>query len=502
MPSTAQLAFDAVARLTGDEITDFTKPSSYSGLYGFHKYWGKKPVEPLRALISILSDQHDIVADPFLGSGAIAKETADLNRRFLGSEINPIAIRLAEFNANPCSKVDYETALLKLADLVREQIVSSYVVNEFGETSHLLWQNGVIETVWQRPESGVRKRIERPATEADYLCANIYGEYNTKYLRKLTVFKNSRINATAELSWQDLFCGRALRNIDLLIHAIRSFPIEVRRALELTLTASVGQMSRMVFAITSRGKMNGTATGKIEVGSWVIGFWRPKQHFEINVWNCFEARAKKLLKALPEKPTGIAVAASISEVVDGQASLFIGANGASEFLACVPENSLQLVITDPPHGDRIPYLELSEIWNAVLGVQPNLENEVVVSNARERGMTLAEYNVRLTAILRTTAAKVKDGGFIVLLFNSRHQREWQALDALGQAAGVTLTGSMPLNYSARSVVQDNREGSMKTDYIVIYSKGSARADRIQKLESIPGWISQIPLEGVQDDFDV
>jgi hypothetical protein len=57
-------------------------------------------------------------------------------------------------------------------------------------------------------------------------------------------------------------------------------------------------MSSMVFAITNRGKTKNQISKKIEVGSWVIGYWRPELHFEINVWNCFESKATKLYKAL------------------------------------------------------------------------------------------------------------------------------------------------------------------------------------------------------------
>ena len=41
-------------------------------------------------------------------------------------------------------------------------------------------------------------------------------------------------------------------------------------------------------------------------------------------------------------------------------------------------------LSDPPHGDRIPYLELSEIWNVILGEEPPFEAEIVVSNAKDR----------------------------------------------------------------------------------------------------------------------
>ena len=36
-------------------------PEGYKGFAGFHKYWGKKPVEVWRFLIEKLTEPHDIV---------------------------------------------------------------------------------------------------------------------------------------------------------------------------------------------------------------------------------------------------------------------------------------------------------------------------------------------------------------------------------------------------------------------------------------------------------
>lgn len=492
--SISPLRGDQTASLGGISIANLAAPSAYSGLYAFHKYWGKKPVEPLRALVSALSDHGDIIADPFLGSGALASETVQLGRRFLGSDINPVALKLADFNLNPCSSKEYSEALGVLSDRIKSDIVASYEVQGSGETSHLLWCDGAIESVWQRPILGTRRRYERLPNEADYKLAAKYEGYNPELLRPLKVFHNSRINATVDLGWSTLFTGRALRNIELILAEIRALPATIRPAMELTLTASIGQMSRMVFAITSRGKASGSTASRVEVGSWVIGFWRPKQHFEINVWNCFEGRAKKLLKALPASPKPVRTAASAAEVMTGHGAAYLAPAGAASLLAEVPPDTLQLCITDPPHGDRMPYLELSEIWNAVLGEDPNLDEEIVVSNAKSRCKTIDDYNTRLASVLQAVARKTRLGGFVVLLFNSRHQREWKALQALAEANGINLLGSMPLHYSARSVVQDNRDGSMKTDYIVVYSKGTPRGERVRALELVPGWNSALPTE--------
>ena len=50
------------------------RPQGYTGLYGWHKYWGKKPYEPLAYAIEQLTRPGDLVVDPFLGSGAVARE--------------------------------------------------------------------------------------------------------------------------------------------------------------------------------------------------------------------------------------------------------------------------------------------------------------------------------------------------------------------------------------------------------------------------------------------
>ena len=57
----------------------------------------------------------------------------------------------------------------------------------------------------------------------------------------------------------------------------------------------------MVFAIKRR-RSSSNNLSQYEVGSWAIGLWRPKLHFEINVWNCFEIRVKKFIKTLENLP--------------------------------------------------------------------------------------------------------------------------------------------------------------------------------------------------------
>jgi len=472
-------------------LTGLTNPSAYSGFYGFHKYWGKKPVEPLRFLISALTNPNDLIVDPFLGSGAVAREAVQLGRRFIGGDVNPMAVRLTRFFLESCPANQYATTVAELALKLRPQIDSSYNVSPFGVASHLLWRGDELLSVWHR-KRGTHTRQERVPTPTDVDLSLSFAPYVTTSLRPLRLFQNGRINSFSEISWRTLFSGRALRNIELLRDAICRLESPVRQALELTLTAAIGQMSKMVFAISSRGKTKGDVSERIEVGSWVIGYWRPETHFEINVWNCFEAKARRVQKALINECPSLHTPSSVASVLAETSLVSVDQIDALALVEDLPLSSTTLLITDPPHGDRIPYLELSEVWNAILDERPRYEEEIVISNAKGRGKTPEKYRASLDEFFGLAIDRLQNGAFLVLLFNSRRDDDWLAIRGITDNSQMNLLGCFPMKYSATSVVQDNREGGMKNDFILVYAKGDPEEQRASKLKSIPGWRSGWP----------
>ena len=272
-------------------------PESYRGLYAFHKYWGKKPAEPMRYLIEHLCPEGGLVIDPFLGSGISALEAVQLHRRFVGVDINPAAVRLARLLVSPPSAQAVQEALTHVSTLVKDTILESYTTTQKRPATHFVWRKGVMEKVW-RTNGENRNRLELPPDKHDIALAESFASYQPRWLRAPRFFTNSRINSFPTMTLKELFTGRALRNIELLLAAIDDLPPAIQESLRLSLTAAVGQMSKMVFAITGRGKTTGVSSERMEVGSWVIGYWRPEQHFEVNVWTCFERRVQKLIKAI------------------------------------------------------------------------------------------------------------------------------------------------------------------------------------------------------------
>lgn len=477
-------------------IADFVTPKTYTGLAGFHKYWGKKPIESLCYLIEKCTKEGDIVMDPFLGSGLISLECLLRNRRFVGIDINPFSVEHASLLLNLPSRQEYYQALIEIENSVAKKIRDTYLTSEGKIASHYLWEGNDLVSVWVKPETG-RSRIELEPSGLDSNSYSTYKDYKPTHFRNLRFFTNSRINVKPTMTVSDIFTGRAMHNIDLLIESFSDYPAHLKRALLLTLTSSAGQMSNMVFAIKNRskGKRNGNGD-KIEVGSWVIGFWLPDTHFEINVWNCFNNRANKLLKALPVKRQDVYTVSSDPVTVDAPGcDAWIVNSDCRSVLKKMPSQSVSFVCTDPPHSDRIPYLELSELWNSLLGYTVDFEREIVVSNAKERQKSKINYNSEMTEFFLEISRVLKPNGFIALYFNARDDESWQYLKSIEKTSGtLKFIGCFPMTYSATSVVQDNRKGAMKSDYITIYQKGQSNSEHIlaSAFMKLPGWSSQFP----------
>lgn len=472
-------------------------PSSYTGLSSFHKYWGKKPLESIAYLIKYLTTENDIVLDPFLGSGLISREVIDNNRKIIGIDINPISIDLANLYLKPPNPEEYKMALDRLSSKIKPLIEKTYVLGDGSIGSHYLWEVNSLKSIWKK-DNGRKKEVFNPSKH-DIDLFGKFEDYDSHNIRRATFFQNSRINSSNKLSINDLFTGRALHNIDLLIDEIKCFKDSIRKSMMLTLTSSSGQMSNMVFAISGRGKMNGAIKNRIEVGSWVIGFWRPPLHFEINVWNCFYNRASKFMKALKmldynSRP----IIGNIADVISKNADAAFIVGNCMEELKNIKDESINLLLTDPPHSDRIPYLELSEIWNAILRHDVFFKQEIVVSNAKERRKTKEEYSNSMIQLMNEAKRIICKGGFLAVYFNARDSKSWDYLRPVENDKIIKYLGCFPMKYSAGSVVQDNRKGALKNDYILVYMKNDCRHDsyeRIDKLREIPYWNNQFPKTG-------
>jgi len=458
------------------------QPETYTGMYAMHKYWSKKPYNLVSQYIEKYSKPNEIVLDPFCGSGVTTTESVRLGRRAVGIDINPTAVNSTKMGL---THIDIK-ALKKNFDFLRseveQEINNLYQTNcpKCGNTqaiaTHTIWNGEHIDEIWVECKAcGNSKTVKKPS-ESDRISALEPIRPATWYPTNL-LLENSRINAKSGMRVCDLFTPRALSNLSLLLEKIRQINDEqIKKVMEFCFSAMLPQTSNMVFVIRRRGKSNGTEEGgeaKAEVGSWVIGYWIPSEHFEIHVWRCFENRFKRILKGKQEVNHAIPVSAKeFSSFDDLQKSLngYLVRKGTATDLSLINSDSIDYIFTDPPHGNRIPYLELSLMWNSWLDYDFDLENEIIVSESKVRQKNVKDYEQRLKTAFSEMWRVLKLDSHASIAFNSLDDETWLSLLNTLLAAGFVIKEITPLEYSARSVVQDTRKNALKTDFVITCQK--------------------------------
>ena len=191
----------------------------------------------------------------------------------------------------------------------------------------------------------------------------------------------------------------------------------------------------------------------------------------------------------------VKTSSSLNDFLNKEKTVYVQQGDSEQLLKEIPTGSIKVIITDPPHGDRIPYLELSEMWNSIICLDSNYEDELVVSNAKERGKDSQSYNEKLSSIFHRCARVLKKNGFMAILFNTRTECHWQNFRDLEAAVGLTYIGCYPSNYSAGSVLQDNRQGGLKSDYVLLYGKQISKENQgkaVAAFSNVKGWTTRYP----------
>lgn len=451
-------------------------PKSYTGMYSMHKYWAKKPYNVVAWYIRKYSQPGDIVMDPFSGSGITAIESLISGRRTIAIDLNPVATFIARMSLMPVELERFSAEFASIKQDMKPGIDSLYVTQcpnckHDAVATHTIWRHGARSTIWYRCNHCETPKGIKAFTDADFrFLDQVESRAIPFWYPKDALFKNWRINVTKGQRVCDLFSKRNLYALAALFHRIDQIddPI-VKDMFRFTFTACLPQTSNMVFVVKNRGKMKGESTSqREEVGSWVIGFWVPPEHFEINVWECFENRYRRTLRGKAESNRNVAggfkEAQCFADLLEDKTALVSTADATN--LSMLPDNSIDYVFTDPPHGDRVPYFELSLLWASWLRLQIDFENEIVVSNAPERGKTVDSYRVGLYRSFAEIARVLKPGRLASVAFNNLNDDTWLAFLDACFSAGFRIESIHPLTYSANSVVQDSRQKGLKSDFVI------------------------------------
>jgi hypothetical protein len=110
--------------------------------------------------------------------------------------------------------------------------------------------------------------------------------------------------------------------------------------------------------------------------------------------------------------------------------------GSATDLRFLPDDSIDLVFTDPPFGANINYSEMNILWESWLGSFTDNTHEAIVN--RFQGKDVARYGQLMTDCLRECCRVLRRKHWMVLVFMNSSEHVWLALREAIVSAGFSI----------------------------------------------------------------
>ncbi|TXK93978.1 hypothetical protein BMR08_16410 [Methylococcaceae bacterium CS2] len=468
-----------------------------------HKYWGKKPSSDLGALIRKYSDEGDTVLDPFSGYGVFCCEAFLLNRNVISNDLNPIAnflnIQLLE------KDVDLELLKKQWTEISNqfEPFVNKWfqwdINNKTVQLLSVLRDKNDTPIKAKYKINGSRKAQE---IELDKNNVHRFIEYENSqtiedWYPVTSLIENSRISAKKDMTVSDVFTKRTLSCHAKLLSLIEELSSGKEKDLfKVAFTANLANCSKLVPPIKSRGDMS--------AGAWMTGFYTGETYLENNVLHYFNNRVSKVLKG---KYDYLIHFRNESEYeyelnpIKYSNNYQVLQNDAKNLN--IESESIDYIFTDPPYGEAVPYFEQSIIWNSWLKLKPDYENEIVITDSKERKKSTSAYEHDINIAFSEIRRVLKPNKFLSLTYHSLSGLEWKAITNACIKNGFELVDFKWLVQKSFTPRQINRLISIKGDVLVTLKKTNSPQKLNEKSDAetialfkneIETWLKKDPLE--------
>ncbi len=397
------------------------KPSKNNPLYNSHMYWSQKSYNICDALIEEYTQKDDIVFDPFLGSGVTVFEALKLNRRAIGCEINDMPI----FNIETILSLSFSNKVINELEQYSShiEILNKYyettcpICGEKAITKKVLFDKPSrnsdsikiidIQYVCPTDKSGVKK-----PSESDYEAIN-HSE-NLRFICPEKFIKNSKIAVGDNEDIRCIFTNRNLVVLDHVISISKKYSPEAQKIIQYIL-----------ISILHLCKITDTHSNS----QWPL--WIPKKNcVEKNVIEIIQKRIKKFNSiVIPYIKQTYDNKKLVSNFIELKSNSGMLIKKGCQFISTedIPDNSVDLIITDPPYMEQVLYSEYMQLYKPFFHLNFNLDDEIVVSSSPERKKNEDNYFSLLDQAFSMCSKKLKPGKCMCLYFHDSNLKVWSNL---------------------------------------------------------------------------
>ena len=443
-----------------------------------HPYWARKPFNIVDTIITWLSRPGETILDPFMGSGTIVFSALSQNRSTFGSDLNPLSSFLVkailELGLKPNSiDIFAEKFLAQLKEKVlpwyKLKNKNEYIERErfevYGEYENGQFHLKRIEAI-TKTLCGKKWISRKKYTKCDDLV--LEKKPNRNHLNKpinfekIEMIPNSRIAIPkgAKLSHYYTELNRTVINYALCLTKEKDLSKSEKTFRKLLISSSLPLLR---------------LSDKKASSQWP--YWRPKKLLTSrNAVIVFENRIEavknmvnwvseyipnySLIKKFP-KLDGLSVSIGTCAIQDLQRRY-------------LQKEKFNLILTDPPYSDQVPYLEYSDLWIKLLelGETSKLFNkEIVHSNSPIRLNDSLDYLRRLCKGFDACCHLALNNGHVVWFYQDYSLIHWCKINEIAKKNGMVMIDIIPISKQRRSFKTVTSPGcTLDGDLILIYKK--------------------------------
>jgi DNA modification methylase/predicted RNA-binding Zn-ribbon protein involved in translation (DUF1610 family) len=534
-----------IKRMRKDEPIDHpvvAKP--HTAVYKMHRYFARRPWNVFEHLIKHYSVEGDIILDPFCGGGVTVYEGLKLRRKVIGVDINPLATFITKCEVMPCDLEELQKHFKEIEKEVQDKINELYLTTcpKCGKEIPADWFEW--SNVYDCPDCGKENIVSEceKLRAGTYKCKFCYKGSTTpegvvkdargiikplQCVRKPSVMINIFVSCphckskgTKKPDKKDISLAQKIEDefqtrVKLYKHLIPDDPFPdadrqrddavfqkgikyfadlftrrnlLANAILKSAIASEKHASPLLW-LTFSANLSWTCILNEDVGhGWQRhAYWLADVSVERNVFRSFSQRygrgqsATKPGKTQSNREIGdYAIEAQKLEDLKKDATYLILTQSAHKLP--IPDNSIDVIISDPPYGGNVQYQELSAFWlvwlKEFLGINKiNYDEEAI--ETRHSGFPIAKdhkhYREMLGKIFEECHRVLKPDGWMVMTFHNREFKVWNSIHLAAHDEGFALAEEDGMIYQPairlyEHTMHTKASGSMLGDFILSFKR--------------------------------
>lgn len=487
-------------------------------IYNAHSYHTKVPYKALQKYIEHYTDEGDIIADSFCGTGMTAIAAASLNRKCIVSDLSPYAGFIAYNYCHPIMVNELEKAWQKVFENSHNEVGWLYTSDD-GKTKGTLhyaaWsdhyfcpncsQEIVFWDILVDEKENIRKELICSHCSAQIAkseltqARGVDGDVRRSMV-KIYENRNGR-NQTRVPNKSDLEflskCEVALEKVympsDLMLFKGKRFgDMYVPRQHTGLERVSDFYMKRSILAASVIYK-NILSIKQYNVRSYLLWIFLSIQNYinkkqsyfgggggqsgtltiadiiqEKNVFEVLDRKSKKLIKLAP----------SFFKLIKDSTSTLIG-NQSATTKSFIPSNSIDYIFTDPPFGRNLMYSELNFINESWLKNFTKQKDEAIINKSQKKGAV--EYRDLMKLSFAEAYRTLKPGRWITVEFSNTKASIWNGIQTALAEVGFIIANVSALDKKQGSFKAVTTPTAVKQDLVIsAYKPNGGFEDRFDQ----------------------